>query len=83
MSLFEKAESCSIIAQSNKMRNYEDLKKNSSSFFKRIRNLCSVNLKTALAYLEGTFLRILKSNDINSIANVYFLLAEFCDNTLF
>ena len=65
------------------MRSYEDLKKSCSIFFKRIRNLISVNLEGALNYLENTFVKVLQGNDINSIANVFFLVSEMCENQLF
>ena len=41
---FERSDSSGLIGSSNKLRSYDDLKKNSSIFFKRIRNLISVNL---------------------------------------
>lgn len=79
----ERSEGSCLIGDGNKQKSYEDLKKTSFSFFKRVRNLCSVDLNGTLVYLETTMVKVLLGNDVNSISNIYFLLSELCDNSFF
>lgn len=66
-----------------KVRSYEDLKKSLSEFLRSVRQLTCLSMEQIFVKIEPLIINSFQKNNVNSISNIYFFFAEFCDYKVF
>lgn len=67
------------IIGTGKVRGYDDLKRNISQFFRKIRQLTCLSMEFIFQKSEPIILKAFQSSNLNQISNIYFFFSDFCD----